>query len=399
MAARRRVLITGVASDAGRLLVQRLRAEANPPMIVVCSRQSPNETLEFLGIDATEDVIALQANPSEENGEEAFAEALAGAPHGGAEFDAVVNLIGAWFARPGRDDPRQILLGGAMTLAKSVKPRAPDFLPPRYVLTSSTSIYGHRPGEVLTEESPLKPDQRTRFAGWQIEVEEEMQKLHTGRLIDLVILRCPHIYGTPKEKTIDRYRDGTMILMGTGENIMQHLHYHDYVHALELASGVLPSGRPPAGTYNLVDDTVETYAEYCKFITDWCRQPASKAMSLEECVETGCLKDLLGPAFGREATIKEVFIPITFSGQFDNTKVKKDLGLLFKYPTFRHGLAVLMLALDWHAAGWKDGSVWTDSQVATSANVDGGYANPQGGYANTQPARPADAVGGRTEMY
>merc|ERR1711879_521718 len=218
---------------------------------------------------------------------------------------------------------------------------------------------------------------------------------------DLVILRCPHIYGTPKEKTIDRYRDGTMIVMGTGQNIMQHLHYHDYVQGLALASGVLPSGRPPAGDYNLVDDTTETYAEYCKFITDWCRQPVSQPMSLEECLKTGCLKDLLGPAFGREATVKEVFTPITFSAQFDNSKIKKDLGLVLKYPTFRHGLSVLMLALDWQAAGWKDGSVYTDSQVGSAANVDGGYANPQGGYANSQTSKPtvAAAAGGRSEMY
>jgi len=294
---RRRVLITGVSSDAGRLLVQRLRAEANPPLIVVCSRQSPSETLDFLQIDgataAAGDVVALQANPSEEDGQEAFAEALAGAPHGGAEFDAVVNLIGAWFARPGRDDPRQILLGGAMASAKSVKPRGPDFLPPRYVLTSSTSIYGNRPGEILTEEMPLKPDNSTKFAGWQVEVEQVMKNFHKEKVVDLVTLRCPHIYGTPKEKTIDRYRDGTMIVMGTGQNIMQHIHYHDYVQGLALASGVLHSGRPPSGDYNLVDDTKATYA------------------------------------------------------------------------------------MDWHAAGWKDGSVWTDSQVGTAANVDGGYANPQ----------------------
>lgn len=383
---RRRVLITGVSSDAGRLLVQRFRAEDNPPLIVVCSRQTPSETLDFLQIDgaaaAMGDVVALQANPSEEDGQEAFAEALARAPHGGAEFDAVVNLIGAWFARPGRDDPRQILLGGATVSAKSVKPRGPDFLPPRYVLTSSTSIYGNRPGEILTEEMPFKPDSSTRFAGWQVEVEQVMKNFHKEKVVDLVTLRCPHIYGTPKEKTINRYRDGTMIVMGTGQNIMQHIHYHDYVQGLALASGVLPSGRPPSGDYNLVDDTTETYAEYCKFITDWCRQPTSKPMSLEECLQTGCLKDLLGPAFGREATVKEVFTPITFSAQFDNSKVKKDLGLVLKYPTYRQGLAVLMLAMDWQAAGWKDGNVWTDSQVGPAANVDGGYADPQ-------PAKPS----------
>jgi len=244
-------------------------------------------------------------------------------------------------------------------------------------LTSSTSIYGDRPGEILTEESPLKPDHSTKFAAWQIEVEEVMKNLHKEKVVDLVILRCPHIYGTTKEKTIDRYRDGTMVVMGSGKNVMQHIHYHDYVQGLALASGVLSSGRPIAGDYNIVDDTTETYADYCKFITDWCRQPVSKPVSMEECIQTGCLKDLLGPAFGREATVREVATPMQFSAQFDNSKVKKDLGLVLKYPTYRHGLAVLMLAMDWNSAGWKDGSVWTDSQVGTAANADGGYANPQ----------------------
>ena len=69
-----------------------------------------------------------------------------------------------------------------------------------------------------------------------------------------------------------------------------------------------------------------------------------------------------------------------------------------------------MLAMDWHATGWKDGSVWTDSQVGTAANVDGGYSykecnerfknickmqkktnkqNIDGGYANPQPKKPS----------
>jgi hypothetical protein len=222
----------------------------------------------------------------------------------------------------------------------------------------------------------LELDNGTKFGKWQVEVEEAMKSLHAENMIDLVILRCPHIYGTPKEKTIDRYRDGTMIVMGTGMNVMQHIHYHDYVQGLALASGLLSSGRPPSGDYNLVDDTTETYADYCKFITDWCRQPPSQPMSLEDCIQTGRLKDLLGPAFGKDEIVKEIFIPLGFSAMFDNSKVKEDLGLVLKYPTFRHGLAALMLAMDWDKAGWKDGSVFTDSQVRTALDVDGGYSNP-----------------------
>lgn len=390
--ARQRILITGVCSDAGRLLIQRLMAAANPPLIVACSRQSSEATLDYLEIDAASrargDVVCVEANPAEEGGEAAFAEALAGVPNGGAEFDAVVNLIGAWFARPGRDDPRQIVLGSATTIAKSVKPRGPLFRPTRFVLTSSLALYGDRPGEILTEASPLKPDLRTQLGHWGVEVEQVMQGLHKAQVCDLVILRCPHIYGTPKEKTIERYRDGTMIIMGTGKNILQHIHYHDYVNALALASGVLASERCPPDAYNLVDDTTETYAEYCKFVTDWCRHPASRPVSIEECVSSGCLKNLLGPMFGVEAVVKEICIPVGFSQQFDNSKVKKGLGIVLKYPTFRHGLANLMLAMDWQAAGWKEGNVFHDAQVAAAANVDGGYSNPQQAVTTSKKPEP-----------
>merc|ERR1711972_75591 len=103
---RHRVLIVGVSSDAGRMLVQRLRSQVEPPLIVACSRQSPTETLDYLEVDAAAreagDVVACQANPAEVGGEKDFADALAALPGDGACFDAVVNLIGAWFARPGR---------------------------------------------------------------------------------------------------------------------------------------------------------------------------------------------------------------------------------------------------------------------------------------------------------
>merc|ERR1711865_1329103 len=124
-----------------------------------------------------------------------------------------------------------------------------------------------------------------------------------------------------------------------------------------------------------------------KFITEWRRLPPCKSMALKEAHETGTLKDLLGPAFGMEATVKEVFTPLTFSAQFDNSKTKKDLGMVFKYPTYRHGLAALMLAMDWEEAKFAGGDVFVDTCTGAPANVDGGYARPPpsngttGGYA------------------
>eukprot|EP00747_Dinoflagellata_sp_TGD_P076524 gnl/TRDRNA2_/TRDRNA2_159188_c1_seq1.p1 gnl/TRDRNA2_/TRDRNA2_159188_c1~~gnl/TRDRNA2_/TRDRNA2_159188_c1_seq1.p1 ORF type:complete len:383 (+),score=70.83 gnl/TRDRNA2_/TRDRNA2_159188_c1_seq1:68-1216(+) len=372
----RRILIVGAASDSGKLLVQRLRSQAQPPQIVVTSRGVPAATLDYLGIDAAaraaNEVVALEVNPTMEDGREKLAAALASAPGDGPKFDAVVNLLGAWFARPGRESPRQILLDGVVNVAKVVQPRTAGGPPPRFVVTSSTSVYGDRPGEVLTEQTPLRPDSRTAFSSLQVEVETTLQSMHEKRIIDLVLLRIPHLYGTQKEKTISLYRDGSMIVMGNGKNIMQHLHYHDYVSAMALAA----DHTKPAGFYNVVDDTVEPYTEYARFITDWCRQQPSRHLSMDEAIASGALAKLLGPAFERQATVQEVFIPLGYDARFDNSKAKQQLGLSLKYPTFRHGLAALMLAMDWRAAGWTDSNVYNDA-LAEEEAVDGGYANKQ----------------------
>ena len=60
-------------ADVGKLLVRRLRSQSPRPQLVVTSRSSPNATLDYLEIGAAAssaaEVVALQANPTEEGGQ------------------------------------------------------------------------------------------------------------------------------------------------------------------------------------------------------------------------------------------------------------------------------------------------------------------------------------------
>ncbi|MFQ3651316.1 MAG: NAD-dependent epimerase/dehydratase family protein, partial [Gemmataceae bacterium] len=62
-------------------------------------------------------------------------------------FDAVVNLLAAFI----KGDPRSVVVDGTRQLLDAVTQQGNI---PRFVQCSTTTVYGHRPGEWLTEESP-----------------------------------------------------------------------------------------------------------------------------------------------------------------------------------------------------------------------------------------------------
>ena len=105
---------------------------------------------------------------------------------------AFVNLIGGWLR-----DPRAVIVGGAHAALGEIA-ALERARPPRYVHCSATTVYGHRPGELLSaavsETSPA-----LEIARAQLEAEDLVMG---SELVDGVTLRVPHIYGPGRERTL-----------------------------------------------------------------------------------------------------------------------------------------------------------------------------------------------------
>ena len=132
------VLVLGGRSELGRQMMPRLVDEGY--QLIATSRSA--ERSDQQGIDW------LQADPV--NGRPAFGsdlqDWLAGRSLGG-----VINLLGSWM----RGEPEKVLVDTSQWLSTSLRAWAPAKTGVLYI--SGTAVYGDRPGESLTEDSPVHP--------------------------------------------------------------------------------------------------------------------------------------------------------------------------------------------------------------------------------------------------
>lgn len=122
--------------------------------------------------------------------------------------------------------------------------------PKRIVMTSSTSVYGQRRGEVITEASPTHP---TQFRGETLLASEGLVAAST---IPSVVVRLGGIYGPDRTRLVQRARAGELVLRGRE-------HYTNRIHRDDAAGLIrhLLFHPDPAPLYLGVDDHSAEEAE------------------------------------------------------------------------------------------------------------------------------------------
>ena len=122
--------------------------------------------------------------------------------------------------------------------------------PKRIVMTSSTSVYGQRRGEVITEASPTHP---TQFRGETLLASEGLVAAST---IPSVVVRLGGIYGPDRTRLVQRARAGELVLRGRE-------HYTNRIHQDDAAGLIrhLLFHPDPAPLYLGVDDHSAEEAE------------------------------------------------------------------------------------------------------------------------------------------
>jgi nucleoside-diphosphate-sugar epimerase len=314
------ILLAGGSGDSGVRLAPRLLAAG--AQVVISTRQAP----QTLADRFPRGVTLVQGDPVREP--EAFAQAVR--PFG--PFDAVVNLLAAFI----KGDPRGVVVEGTKHLLQAVTSQGNR---PRFVQCSTTTVYGHRPGEWLTEESPTRGDLRIG----QLEVEGENILLQSAALGQChpVILRLPHIYGPGRNRSLEMMARGEFLVFGDGLNPMHHLYVEDFIEVLFRA--VQP--QVPWGIYNIVEDVAEPYGAFCDFLTDWCGVARLPRVRYEEALATGIVARYLGPHMNQPALLRELFVYMTSEAVLSNRKMREHLCPVFRYPTFREGLAAMLTAM------------------------------------------------------
>jgi nucleoside-diphosphate-sugar epimerase len=226
------------------------------------------------------------------------------------EFDWVVNCV----ASGGEQSYRQIYLDGMRNviewLAPTDGPGRRDAGAPRFVYTSSTSVYGQNDGSLVDERSPTEPAAET--ARVLLQAEKELRAGAQQKNFPAMILRVAGIYGPGRGHWFAQFLAGNARLDGDGARILNMIHRDDVVGCVIAA---LERGRG-GEIYNAVDD--EPVSQFNFF--SWLAATLGKPMA-------GSTPENADATRKRGITNKKI----------SNRKLKTELGYRFKYPTFREG--------------------------------------------------------------
>lgn len=188
---------------------------------------------------------------------------------------------------------------------------------------STTGVYGDHEGGWVDETTPALPTQprsRQRLAA-----EQRWRALAAASGASLHILRLPGIYG-PGRSTLDRVRAGTAQRIDKPGQVFSRIHVED------LAAIALKATAREDGTveiWNVADELPASNADVIAYACKLLGRPVPSVISWDEAAPT---MSAMARSFYSE------------SRRVKNDKLKRELGVVLRYPTYREGLTAILAA-------------------------------------------------------
>jgi nucleoside-diphosphate-sugar epimerase len=183
------------------------------------------------------------------------------------------------------------------------------------VYLSTVGIYGDHGGGWVDEQTPPAP--RSERSRWRLAAEQAWQEFGARRGIPVAILRLAGIYGAGQNALVALARGKARRIIKPGQ-IFNRIHVGDIAQAIDAAFA-----RRAAGVFNLADDEPSPPADPIVF--------AAKLMACElppeiPFAQAAPAMSELGLSFWQECR------------RVRNDKLKRELGVALRYPTYREGL-------------------------------------------------------------
>ena len=182
-----------------------------------------------------------------------------------------------------------------------------------FIYFSSSGLYGAGPDDEvwIDEETPVAHDPSMKNV---VSDEHEIQSCRFDRL-RLVTLRLAPVYG-PGRGVRNRLTNGDYKLLDDGSHAISRIHVDDVVNVVKACEDRAVT----KSTYLVADDEPTTQRDYATWLCERMGIPLPPSRSLYE------------PGAPRVAHRNR---------RVRNTKLKTELGLTLRYPTFREGEAAI----------------------------------------------------------
>ncbi|HJZ49235.1 MAG TPA: NAD-dependent epimerase/dehydratase family protein [Roseiflexaceae bacterium] len=289
-----RYLIAGAAGYVGALLAERLLARGDTVRGLV--RDPDSEVVERL---ASMGMAVWQGDVTQPD-------TLTGLANG---VEYVYNLTSRSVLENG--SVRRVFVDGnrnliaACSRARTVR---------SYVFAGNAAPYGDQGDAWLTEDAPVAPC----YPLGEVMVEAEQAILDAVRAhrFPAIILRVGTIYG-PQRDFVDAVLSGTATLIGDGTNFVARIHIDDLIVILD---GVALHGQPGA-IYNVADDEPARAAELYGEVRQRLGMVPPRMFSKSGALFSGLDASVVGMA--------------SASARLSNARLKQELNLTLRYPSFR----------------------------------------------------------------
>jgi len=231
--------------------------------------------------------------------------------------DADALLISA--APTEHGDPVLGALGDALLAAPRLR---------SVVVLSSVGIYGDQGGDWIDETSPPDPiHERSRA---RVAAETAWQALGAQRRIAVAVLRLAGIYGPGQNALVN-------LRLGRARRVVKPGQVFNRIHVLDIAQAIDAAfARGAEGIFNVVDDEPAPPGDQIAFAAELLGIPPPPEIPFEEARKT--MTPFALSFYGESKRVR-------------NERLKRDLGVRLRYPTYREGLRALHAQGDFTPAG------------------------------------------------
>ena len=187
---------------------------------------------------------------------------------------------------------------------------------------STTGVYGDHGGGWVDEDTPPNPGQSRSIE--RLAAERGWQALAAEAAAKLVVFRLPGIYG-PGRSTLDQVK------AGTARRIDKPGQFFSRAHVEDIAATVLKAMATPhaGGIYNVADDLPVSTGEVVAFACELLGLPVPPSISWTEAAPA--MSEMARSFYSESRRVR-------------NERIKRDLGVVLRYPTYREGLRAIAAA-------------------------------------------------------
>ena len=184
---------------------------------------------------------------------------------------------------------------------------------------STTGVYGDQGGGWVDETLPAKPGQPRSIDRLAAERAWQATGLEAGAAVD--IFRLPGIYG-PGRSAIDQVRAGTARRIAKPGQVFSRIHVDD-IAATVLAA---MAQRSAGAIYNVADDLPAPNSDVIAYACELLALPVPSLIPWDQAAPT---MSAMARSFYAE------------NRRVRNDRIKQELGVALRYPTYREGLRAI----------------------------------------------------------